>query len=189
MESKIRSSFMFVLVAVALSAFAPSVHADAVDPIDCAIKFRKCLAHVIGGFEWVCCVRLQICNPGATFCNLSEPEPKPEVARGAVTQSNACADNEQEAYYCETDADCMRTGCYQQICADRPVAVRHCEAKQHKAVYDCFKPNRNTACGCHRVYVHGDPNDYTNQCTWYVTPELYQCVGEDSWSDLNTSRL
>lgn len=62
---------------------------------------------------------------------------------------------------CETDADCVVTGCSGQICASEPMAST-CEWREEYACYG----EPTTSCGCN-----------AGQCGWAQTDELAACLG------------
>jgi|GEM_PF-1437402 len=62
---------------------------------------------------------------------------------------------------CQTDADCMRTGCSGQVCAAQAV-ITTCEWRDE---YACYADPAITTCGCQG-----------SRCAWAQTSALQQCL-------------
>jgi len=100
------------------------------------------------------CTALTNCQPGDT--------------RPANDGCNTCSCTEDGTWsctemvcarLCDTDADCLVTGCSGQICASEHVFTT-CEFRDE---YACYSP-QNTSCGCIDGLCGWDPTDALTQC-------------------------
>lgn len=105
------------------------------------------------------------CQTGSSTCTEGETKPAGDGCNTCTCTADgdwACTEIACDPGSCQTDEDCVVTGCSGQLCAPSPTAST-CEFLPE---YACYR-DEITSCGC---------NDGT--CGWAQTDELATCLGE-----------
>ncbi|MFP4598865.1 MAG: hypothetical protein ACOC9J_05145 [Persicimonas sp.] len=98
-----------------------------------------------------------VCSPNDPTCTETDVVKYCQPDGSCSATEPSCGDDDE----CQSDRDCVVSGCSGQVCADEPQATT-CEWREEYACYQEYGD-----CGCNE-----------GSCGWAQTDDLVQCLGE-----------